>query len=281
MRFMNLPDEYSGKGSEVYILPISYEKDVTYGGGAGNGPSEILKASQHLEYYDEELDVEAFEKGIYVLDELRLSEKNPEEATEKIKERIIENKNKFIISLGGDHSVSIGIVKALEENEDFSVLVLDAHSDLRESWNNSKLNHACVSKRFLEKHKVGIIGVRSQDISEKEIVDNNEDVTVVYAHEFSEEKVDELLEKLGDKIYVSIDADVFDPSFIRNTGTPEPGGLSWKEVMMVLKKAFKKQVIGADIVEFAPKENYRAEAYALAKLVYKICGLRASYRSVS
>ena len=276
MKFMSLPDEYSGQDSEVYLLPISYEKDVTYGSGAAKGPSEIIKASQHLEYYDEELDCEAFERGIHVLDELSLSEKTPEDAVEMIKDRVIENKDRFLISLGGDHAVSIGVVDA--SGKDFSVLVLDAHTDLRESWNNSKLNHACVSKRFLEKHKVGIIGVRSQDISEKELVERDENVSVVYAHEFSEEKVDRLLQGLGDKIYVSIDVDVFDPSFIRNTGTPEPGGLMWNDVMMILKKAFRKKVIGADIVEFAPQENYRAEAYALAKLVYKICGLRAACR---
>ncbi|MFH1589151.1 MAG: agmatinase [archaeon] len=262
MRFMDLADEYSGENSFFSILPIEYEKDVTYGKGASKGPKEIIKASQHLEYYDEQFYCEPFLKGIKTL-----------EAVEEVKEL----SNNFTIALGGDHSITIGVVDKLLEKEDFSVIVLDAHSDMRHSWNNSKYNHACTSKRISEKTSIGLIGIRSQDIDEAKEIKKNKDIHQIKAYEFNEEKLFQLLKKLKNKVYISIDVDVFDPSFIRNTGTPEPGGFTWNEVINILQKIFKeKEVIGADIVEFAPNINFEAEAYSLAKLAYKLMSLKLS-----
>lgn len=293
---MNLPKEYR-KGKFV-ILPIEYEKDLTFGTGTINGPKEIIAASKHLEYYDEQFDCEPFEKGIELLEPIKATE--PEEMIEKVSAKIKklytgarhdydfsdENscasigasvQNKFVIALGGDHSVTIGLVKAQEQiHQDFSVIILDAHADFRDSWNNSSLNHACVAKQVSKKHDLALLGIRSMDIDEKKQIDNNENVHLLKAYGFTLDKLKEILPKLKDKVYISIDVDVFDPSFIRNTGTPEPGGFNWNQMIAILKTIFKnKEVVAADIVEFSPKENFQAEAYALAKLVYKIMAMKS------
>jgi len=266
MSWMRLPDEYCGDESTFVILPIPYEENPTYGEGASKGPEAIIKASEHLEYYDERFVVEPFIKGIKELTPLTLPSE-PEKAVEKIANTVKGLGDKFVLSLGGDHAVTIGIVKGLEEkHKDFSLLILDAHSDFRESWNGSRKNHACVARRIVGKHKVGIIGVRSQDIDEAEALSENENVKIVKAYEYSEDELEKILNFLGGKVYLSIDVDVFDPGFLRNTGTPEPGGLDWQTVIAILQQLFaKKNVIGADIVEFAPQGgewNYRAEVRA-------------------
>ncbi|MBT3865735.1 agmatinase [Candidatus Woesearchaeota archaeon] len=269
---MNLPDEYCNDNSKFLILPIEYEGTLTYGKGASKGPEEIIKASQHLDYYEDQFENEPFVKGIKLLDAIK--PKNEEEMLQKTSETVEKHKDKFIIGLGGDHSVTIGIINGLEKDNDFSVIVLDAHNDFSDSWNNSKNNHACVSKRISNKHDLAIIGVRSQDIEEHKEIKNSDNIHQISAYDLTLEKIKEILPKLKERVYISIDVDVFDPSFIRNTGTPEPGGLDWNIIIDILKLIFKeKEVIGADIVEFAPKENFRAEAYSLARLAYKIMSL--------
>ncbi len=271
---MNLPEEYR-KGMFV-IIPVAYEKNLTYGEGASRGAEEIIKASEHLEYYDEQFDVEPFEAGIEMLDELRLSEKTPEEMVDEVKKTIREKtKDKFPIILGGDHAVTIGVVKGLEEiHDNFSVIQFDAHADFRDSWNGSPLNHACVSRQISKNHPLLNIGVRSMDVDEKRLMEQEHNVYAVKAYDFSLEKIREILPRLHSKVYITIDVDVFDPSFIRNTGTPEPGGLFWHDVISTLRLIFEqKKVIGADVMEFSPNAQVDAEAYALAKLAYKILAL--------
>jgi agmatinase len=272
---MNLPEEYRKENSYFKILPISYEHSVTYGKGAYNGSEEIIKASKHLEYYEDQFNSEPFVKGIKTLDKLDLKNSTPEQMVEKISE-ITSKQKGFLLSLGGDHAITIGTVKGLEkQNKEFSVIIFDAHSDFRNSWNGSELNHACVSKQLSKNHNLALIGVRSQDIEEHKEIKENSEVHQLKAYDFSLEKLKEILPKLKDKIYISIDVDVFDPSFIRNTGTPEPGGLRWEQIIESLKEIFQqKEVIGADIVEFSPKQNYDSEAYSLARLVYKIFSLK-------
>jgi agmatinase len=270
--WMNLPQEY--QTGKFVILPIVYEKDLTFGTGTINGPAEIIKASKHLEYYDEQFDCEPFEKGIELLEPIKADE--PEEMVEKVSKEIKKHKDKFVISLGGDHSVTIGLVKAQEQfHKEFSVIILDAHADFRDSWNGSNLNHACTAKQVSKKHDLALLGIRSMDIDEKKEIEKTANVHLLKAYDFNLTKLKELLPKLNDKVYLSIDVDVFDPNFIRNTGTPEPGGFTWNQVIAILKVIFKeKEVIAADIVEFSPKENFQAEAYSLAKLVYKIMAMK-------
>ena len=272
MTWMNLPSEYSTKESKFIILPIEYENNPTYGKGASKGPKKIIEASKHLEYYDEQLDNEPFLEGIHLLNPIINS--NLEEMIQQVSSIISEHKNKFIIGLGGDHAVTLGMVKGIEQiNKEFSIIVLDAHADFRDSWNNSQYNHACISKQLSKKNEIALIGVRAMDIDEKKQIEES-NVHLITMHNFSLEKIKQILPKLRSKIYLSIDVDVFDPSFIRNTGTPEPGGFNWKEVIDILTIIFKeKEVIGADIVEFAPQENFRSEAYSLAKLAHKLMSL--------
>lgn len=275
MKWMNLPEEFSR--GEFVVLPISYEKNVTYGGGTARGAAAIIEASKHLEYYDSRLDAEAFGTGIETLEEMKLSLVTPEEMVEMIRGKVIALGKKFVVSLGGDHGVTIGIVKGLEQThgDDFSIVQFDAHADFRDSWNGSSLNHACVSRQISKRHSLLNIGVRSMDIDEKKLMDGCSNVHIVKAHEFDLAKIQKLLHNLNKKVYITIDVDAFDPSFIRNTGTPEPGGLNWEQVVRVLEMVFScKNVISCDIVEFAPKMNFEAEAYALAKLAYRLMGLK-------
>lgn len=275
MNFMSLPDEYAGKESKYAILPVAFEGDVTYGKGASKGPIQIIKASKHLEYYDEQYKSEPFENGIELLKEI--TAKSNKEIVKNIQEAY---PNRFTITLGGDHTTTIGAVKGAQKyNKDFSVLIFDAHSDLRDSWNNSQVNHACVAKQVSKNHNVTIVGVRSQD---KDEVDTKpDDVNIIYAHELLKTPIKTILKTLKEKVYISIDVDFFDPSFIRYTGTPEPGGFFWNDLIPILEQVAKNHnIIGADIVEFAPQgeeSNYRSEAYSLAKLCYKILALKEKY----
>ena len=253
--WMNLSEEYQ-RGKFV-ILPIEYEKDLTFGTGTINGPKEIIAASKHLEYYDEQFDCEPFEKGIELLEPIKASE--PEEMIERVSKEIKKHENKFIIGLGGDHSVTIGLVKGQEQiHKDFSVIILDAHADFRDSWNSSSLNHACTAKQVSKNREVALLGIRSMDIDEKTQIENNENVYLLNAYNFNLTKLKELLPKLKDKVYISIDVDIFDPSFIRNTGTPEPGGFNWNQVIAILKTIFKeKEVIEQILLNLPPKKNFR------------------------
>ena len=273
MSWMNLPEEYRTEQSKFVILPISYEKDVTFGTGASKGPEAIIEASKHLEYYDDQFDCEPFIQGIKLLPPLNLNESTPEEMVEKIANNI---PNRFIIAIGGDHATTIGTVKGLEKHhEEFSVIQLDAHADFRDSWNGSSLNHACVAKQLSKKHDILQIGIRSMDVDEKNQLQQTGNVHTIRAYDFSLDKIKELLPKLKQKVFITIDVDVFDPSVIRNTGTPEPDGLIWNQIINSLKLIFQeKEVIGADITEFSPKENYDSEAYMLAKLVNKIMAIK-------
>jgi agmatinase len=267
MKFLDLEEKYSDEKSQFCIAPIPIENNPTYGKGAEKAPEEIIKASKHLEYYDEQFDCEPFEKGIYTLP--------PITNFDDIEQEITKQKNKFIISLGGDHSITIKAIKALERCHDFDVIIFDAHPDMFHSWNQSQFNHRCVAQRASENHNVLIIGVRSMDKDEKDIIDANDSVNVIKAHEYCTDSLKKELDKLKKNVYVSIDVDVFDPSFIRNTGTPEPGGFFWKQLIRELRVVFShKNVVAADIAEFAPETNFRAEAFSLAKLCYKLMALK-------
>lgn len=277
MKFMMLPEQWSGEDSEVYILPIEYEGDVCRGKGCAKGAEEIIKASCDVEPYEEQFNIDAFKNGIYVLPTLKFTNETPEKVMEIISKEVAKYKDKFLICIGGSHAITMGIVEGFED--DFSVLVLDAHPDLRESW-GTKFSHACTSNKISKQHSIGIIGVRAMDIDEHKLIENSEQINILKSYDYSEEKVNQILSKLKDKVYLSIDVDVFDPSFIKNTGTPEPDGLYWPQIINILKKLFtSKQVIGCDLVEFAPKENYKDEAYYLAKLIYKIIALHNKLKS--
>lgn len=276
--WMNLPEEY--RDGKFVILPLPYEHQVTYGQGASRGPEEISKASYYLEYYDVEHHSEPYQQGIALRKPLPLQNLQPEAMIARIADAVQKEKKKFVIGLGGDHAVTLGMVKGMEQLQekrqalDFSVIILDAHADFRDSWNGSMFNHACVSRQLAKKHDLLLLGVRSMDVDEARMIKERKHVHLLKSSELSLRRIKALLPRLKKDVYLSIDVDVFDPAFIRNTGTPEPGGIFWSQLIQLLQLIFReKNVIGADFVEFAPQENFRTEAYALAKLVYKLVGM--------
>ncbi len=255
MKFLNKSDD-----GKFVVLTIPIENNPSYGKGASKGCTAIIKESLELEYYDEEFDNSPVEEGIQTFNINTL-----EEVT-----NFVKNTNKFVVALGGDHSIGIGILNGLE---DFSVLQLDAHPDLFYSWNGSSVNHRCFGRKALSKaNSLVQVGIRAMDKDEKKIIDSEDKILSITAREYNKDSIKNILDKLSENVYISIDVDVFDPSFIRKTGTPEPGGLHWQEVIDLLKEVFKsKNVIITDINEFTGES--RTEAYSLAKLAYKIMAM--------
>lgn len=248
--------------SKIVIIPVPYDGTSTWGKGADKGPDAIFKASQHLEVYDIETDSEVHEQGIHTA--VAINAKSAEKLAQKVEKEVRTHikKGKFVVCLGGEHSISIGAIAA---HDDVTVLQLDAHSDMREEYEGSKHNHACVMARASEKHPVVQVGIRSMAAEERPRVKN-----VVFARDYSEDSISNIISMLGERVYITIDLDVFDPSIMPSTGTPEPGGLQWYAVLKLLRAvAENRQVVGFDVVELAPTDN-KAPDFLAAKLIYKL-----------
>ena len=273
VKFGDLPDEYSAlDNARVVIIPVPYDGTSTWIKGSDKGPAAIIEASTHMELYDIETDSEVYKKGIFTagqIDGQELSEDMAVSVTEQV--RYYLQDNKFAVVLGGEHSVSLGPVRAyVEKNPDITVLQLDAHSDLRDEYEGSKYNHACIMARIKELCPIVQVGIRSMDSSEKQTLDKNR---VIFASEISTNKswIEKVLSKLSQNVYVTIDLDVFDPSIMPSTGTPEPGGLFWYDVLGLMRTVFKNfNVVGFDIVEMCPDERNKAPDFLAAKLIYKL-----------
>ncbi|MDI6839521.1 MAG: agmatinase [bacterium] len=270
------------EASKVVVLPIPYEKTVTGRRGTRYGPQAILQASQWLELWDEELNFEPSEIGIHTLPEIKPTINNPEKIVEVVYKKVnsLLVKNKFPVILGGEHSISIGAVKALSEHyTELSVVALDAHADLRDEYENSKYSHACVVRRIQEIAQTIVSGVRSLSKEEAKYIsectsDMQADVTSNRSRirVFKDLNTDSISE-LSTNVYLNIDLDVLDPGIMPSVGTPEPGGFGWYEILEFLKTLIKsKKVIGFDVVELCPIRNNQAPDYLAAKLVYKILG---------
>jgi agmatinase len=279
-QFLDLPAEFSNiETSAAVLLPVPYEGGISFGKGAARGPRAIIDASCYLELYDEVLKAEPYRMGIATLTPLKSYKKA--DAMQKCIYQNVKTAiqiDKFFVGIGGDHSISIGCVKAfIERYSQLSVIQLDAHSDLRDSYDGSRLSHACVMTRIREytQHTMQI-GIRSMSAEESETIEK-ETLPVITMHELRKPgmDLDSALSKLPDPVYLSVDVDVFDWSVIRSTGTPEPGGLLWDEAMILLKKIFnQKNVIGFDLVELAAQPNDLNSPFAAAKLIYKMLGFK-------
>tara|TARA_Y100000310_G_C20676909_1_gene813630 strand:- start:1029 stop:1874 length:846 start_codon:yes stop_codon:yes gene_type:complete len=269
--FAGLPAEYSNyKDSKIVILPIPYDKTSTYIKGADKGPQALLEASTQLETYDIETNSEVYKSGIFTEDPLK-SEDTPKKLTEQIKSKVsqlLEN-NKFVTIIGGEHTVTIGSVQAHKKKyPNLSVLQLDAHADLRDSYKDSKYNHACVMARVKELCPFTQVGIRSMDSKEKESTKH-----IYYAKDIhdNDDWMDKAISHLSDSVYLTLDLDVLDPSIMPATGTPEPGGLTYYQILKFLKKVSEsKNIVGFDIVELCPNENSKPSNFLAAKLLYKI-----------
>lgn len=259
-------EEQDYQKSKVAIFPVPYSSTAYWKAGTKDGPQAIIDASRRIELYDIETKKDSSKEGIFTLPFLEPSKNSPEETMARIKnvtDQLLRDK-KVSIMLGGEHSITLGAVQSCRElfSADFSVLQLDAHSDLREEFEGTKYHHACVMKRVKD---LGIsitqVGVRS--VSEGEEAENIFSAPAL--------PVDRIISTLKEKVYLTVDLDVLDPSIMPSTGTPEPGGLGWYEILNLIKGlAGKRKIIGADIVELDPIPGLIAPDFLAAKLVYKI-----------
>lgn len=269
----DLPKQYCEESTaKVVVLPIPYDGTSTWVKGADKGPEALLEASANMELYDIESDSEIYKIGIYTAPAIKVK-KSPEAMVEAVKTKADEyiDKGKFLVSLGGEHSVSIGVIQAhAAKFKNLSVLQIDAHTDLRSSYEGSKNNHACVMARAKELCPIVQVGIRSMDVGEKENLDASR---VFWAHKIvnCDKWMDQAIDLLTENVYLTIDLDGFDPSIMPSTGTPEPGGLQWYPTLEFLKKLIeRKNLVGFDIVELCPNPKERSSDFLASKLLYKI-----------
>ncbi|RLC35280.1 MAG: agmatinase [Candidatus Nealsonbacteria bacterium] len=251
--------------AKVVIFPVPYNSTTYWKSGTKEGPRAIIEASRHIELYDLETKKDPSKEGIFTLEPLEPSKNSPQETLARIKsvmDKLLAD-GKFPIMLGGEHSITLGAIQAFKEKFiDFSVLQIDAHSDLRDEFEGTKYHHASVMKRVKD---LGIsttqVGIRS--VSEGEELEN-----VFFTPDLP---VDKIVSTLKKNVYLTFDLDAFDPSIMPSVGTPEPGGLGWYEVLNLIREVSKKRkIIGADVVELDPIPGLVAPDFLAAKLVYKI-----------
>ena len=271
--FAGIPEEFAQESSaEIVLIPVPYDGTSTYGKGADKGPEAIYDAAENMELYDIETDSEVYKKGIFLAPTVT-EERSPElmcEAVEAAFKKYIDA-DKFPTMLGGEHSVSIGAIKAIQAKyPDLTVLQLDAHSDLRPEYHGSECNHACALHAASKTTNLVQVGIRSMDTVELPFL-NKENLFTSYRIRANQNWMEDVVNRLGSNVYITIDLDAFDPSIMPSTGTPEPGGLQWNETLDLLKMVFKKcNVVGFDIVELAPLEGFSAPDFMAAKLYYKL-----------
>ena len=287
--FLALPEaEWADfEKARIAIQQIPYEHTSSYISGSDKGPAAMVSASHFVEFYDEELDTETYKNlGISTIDSLDFKGATDADAVELIRKQTsaLLQAGKFVVSLGAEHTVSLGFVQAhLEKYPNLSVLQIDAHSDLRMSYNDNPYSHASVMARV---HELGVplvqVGIRAQCKEEADLRKNSNNIHTWYAHQLwnDDSWIDECIDKLGDQVYLTIDADGFDPSVCPAVGTAEPGGLSWMQGCKLFRRLTeRKQVVGFDIVEIAPRETDIITEFSMAKLCYKIIGyLKANNR---
>lgn len=280
--FLGIEDEalYNYNNSKVVIQPVPYEYTSSYLMGSAKGPQAIIQASQFVEFYDEELDSESIHSfGIATLPPLDFTAKIDAAAVDYIDEETTKliNDGKFVVSLGAEHTVTYGFVRAhAKKYPQLTVLQIDAHSDLRYSYHDNIYSHASVMHRI---HDMGLnicqAGIRAQCIEEATLIKNSANIHTAYAHQIRTNPnwITDLVANMTENVYVTIDADGFDPSIMPAVGTAEPNGLFWNETLDLLRTVCKeKNVVGFDIVECAPMEGSILSEYTLAKLAYRILG---------
>ncbi|MCK4404013.1 MAG: agmatinase [candidate division Zixibacteria bacterium] len=282
--FLGLPSEFTEfEKSEFVILPVPYEQTTTYQKGTRNAPAAIIAASQEVETFDEELKFEACKAGIRTQNQMEITTLGPQRMLEKIYQATKElvNKRKKVVMVGGEHTISIGAVKAFcEKYPNLSVLQMDAHADLRDSYQENRFSHACVMRRIGElSHFVGV-GIRNLSEEEHKFIQQNK-IDVFFAQDLRncDRWKEEALERVGSDVYLTFDLDVFDPSIMPAVGTPEPGGLLWYETMDFLKKlVYEKNLVGLDVVELCPIPGLVAPDFLAARLIYKIISYMVNKR---
>ncbi len=264
--------------SKVIVVPFGLEKTVSYGGGTKNGPKEIIKASHQVELFDEDLKKEPYKEiGIKTLKPFKIKKKlnNALDQLSEINRKIL-SENKFPLVLGGEHSITPGSIKPFTKKyQNLTILHFDAHADLRDSYQGEKFSHASAIKRCLDYKNVKVVsfGIRNLSKSEMDFYEENRDKIEIFwaknKKNWDFKKIDELFK--DENVYITFDVDGFDASIMPATGTPEPGGLFWDDVLPIIKKVCKiSNVVGADINELAPIKKFDSFNFIVAKLAYKI-----------
>ena len=285
--FLALENENSSlENSKVAIVSAPYEHTVSYGGGTKNGPEAIIKSSQFVEFYDEEFDRElCFEQGICTIEPIDFAGKANKEALDMIYDQVKEllAKDKFVITLGGEHTISSAPIKAHHEKyPNMSVLQFDAHSDFRDTYEGSRYSHASIMARvaeFFPNDRITQVGIRAQCLEEANFIKENK-VNTFYANAIrrgvhGKDWQQSVVDTLSDEVYITFDVDYFDPSIMPATGTPEPDGFLYHETLDLLRKikAAGKRVIGFDVVELAPMEGLSHPDILTASLIYKMLNI--------
>ncbi len=272
------PELCNYRNAKFVIQSIPYEHTSSYLQGSAKGPAAIIEASQFVEFYDETLDEEVYRKNpIATLEPMKFGKKVNADAVAHIEEetkKLLKDK-KFVVSLGAEHTITVGLVKAhMAFYKNISVLQLDAHSDLRDTYHNNKYSHASAMARV---HELGVpltqIGIRAQSMDEAKLIKSSMKIHTFYAHKIKENPnwMNVAVDTLNENVYITVDADGFDPSIVPAVGTAEPNGLLWHETIEFLHRVFKKKkVIGFDIVECAPIKGQILSEYLLAKLAYRM-----------
>ncbi|HKJ06491.1 MAG TPA: agmatinase [Flavobacteriaceae bacterium] len=271
--YAGIPEKYAkSETSKIVLIPVLFDGTSTWQKGADKGPDAFLKASENMELYDIETDSEVYKNGIFLAEEIANCE-SPEIMVNKVKEvtKTYINKNKFVTLIGGEHSISIGSIRAFNECfQNLTVVHIDAHADLRKDYEGTPYNHACAVYEANQNTNLVQIGIRSMDAIEKTVMDTEK---VFFAHEMvtNDYWMENAIDLMTDNVFITFDLDAFDPSILPSTGTPEPGGLLWYETLDFLKQIFEqKNVVGFDIVELCPNENDKSSDFLAAKLYYKM-----------
>ncbi len=258
--------------SKIVLIPVPYDGTSTWQKGADKGPEAFLEASENMELYDIETNSEVYKEGIYLANAVTEND-SPEKMVETV-HKVVKSyikKNKFVTIFGGEHSISIGTIRAFNEAfNNLTVLHIDAHADLRKSYEGSTCNHACAVYEASQETNLIQVGIRSMDAIEKSVMDLDK---TYFAHEMviDDTWMDSAIEQMTENVFITFDLDAFDPSILPSTGTPEPGGLFWYETLDFLKQVFKeKNVVGFDIVELCPHVNEKSSDFLAAKLYYKM-----------
>jgi agmatinase len=280
--FLGLDEEASDfDAAAVVILPVPYESTTSYGGGTSHGPRAIIEASRYIELYDQELDAEPWDVGIATLPPLSLSRAGAEQAIAELRAAydavLGTGDQRFIIALGGEHSITSAPVLAWADRLDsrLSVLQIDAHTDLRPEYEGTPFSHASVMARVMDRVDITAVGIRAMTREERVLERSRENINIFFADDIhtGDSWIDSVMDTLGEVVYITFDVDGLDPSLVPATGTPEPGGLTWYPIMKLLRRVFaEKHVVSADIVELAPQPANPAPDFLVAKLAYKMVG---------
>lgn len=258
--------------SSIVILPVPYDETSTYMKGADRGPEAIIEASPNMEYYDIETGTEVRREGIFTLDPVT-EKSSPEALCSEVESKISDlfTGLKFPVVIGGNHTVSIGSIRAAGKHFDnLSILQLDAHSDLRDEYEGTRLNHACAMARAREVAHLVQVGIRSMSAEELPFVDED---NIYYSHKLRYDKslYKKALSSLKENVYITIDLDVFDPSIMPSTGTPEPGGPEYFEIMHFLRDvASARNIVGFDVVELCPNPANKMPDFIASKVIYQL-----------